>query len=229
MKILIVDDNQDLAEALRLGFKLQWPECEAFVAGSGEKALDAFVHDNPDLILLDITMPRMNGFEVLRRIREVSDVPIIMLTVRGEELDKVRALEQGADDYVTKPFSSLELMARMKAVLRRTESPGTDSSRPDFTIGELMIQFASRTVTLQGEPVKLTPTEYRLLCALAAHPNQVLSHQALLARVWGSEFLGEREFVKVYINRLRDKIENDPSRPRYILTEWGRGYRLAAP
>ncbi len=229
MKILIVDDNPDLAEALRLGFKLQWQECQTLVALEGETALRLFEDESPDIVVLDIAMPGISGFEVLRRIRQVSDVPIIMLTVRSEELDKVRALEAGADDYVTKPFGSLELMARVKAVLRRAEPPTHDSSRPAFRVEDLVIDFATRTVAVRGKTVKLTPTEYRLLCTLAASPNQVLTHQALLARVWGSEFLGEREFVKIYVKRLRDKIEDDPSRPRYIVTEWGRGYKLAIP
>ncbi|MCL4369587.1 MAG: response regulator transcription factor [Chloroflexi bacterium] len=229
MKILIVDDDPDLAEALRLGFKLQWPEWQTLVADDGKRALELFAKEHPGIIILDIAMPKMNGFEVLRRVREVSDVPVIMLTVKGEELDKVRALEQGADDYVTKPFGSMELMARVRAVLRRTETPTPDSSKPSFHAGALSIDYSSRRVTVRGKPVKLTPTEYRLLCALAASPNQVLSHQALLVRVWGSEFLGEREFVKIYVKRLRDKIEDDASRPRYILTEWGQGYRLATP
>jgi two-component system KDP operon response regulator KdpE len=229
MKILIVDDNADLLEALRLGFKIQWPECEPLVAENGTKALDLFAQENPDIVLLDINMPGVSGFEVLRRIREASDVPVIMLTVKSEELDKVRALEQGADDYVTKPFGSLELMARVKAVLRRVETPAPDAARTDFSDGHLAIQYSTRTVTVRGKPVKLTPTEYRLLCALARYPDQVLSHQALLVRVWGREYQGERDFLKVYIKRLRDKVEDDPSNPRYIITEWGRGYKLALP
>jgi two-component system KDP operon response regulator KdpE len=227
MKILIVDDNPDLREALCMGFRLQWPESLTFVAEDGKSALREFERENPDIVILDIAMPGMSGFDVLKRIRSISDVPIIMLTVKSEEMDKVRALESGADDYVTKPFGSLELMARVKAVLRRAEPPATDTARPDFRSGDLCIDYASRTVTVRSRPVKLTPTEYRLLCTLASHANQVLSHDALLVRVWGSEFRGEREFVKIYIKRLRDKIETDASQPHLILTEWGRGYKLA--
>ncbi len=229
MKILIVDDNPDLLEALRLGFRLQWPGCQVVVADHGRRALEMFDKEKPDIVILDIAMPGMSGFEVLDRLREVSDVPVIMLTVKAEELDKVRALEAGADDYVTKPFGSLELMARVKAVLRRTETPAPEAPRAAFHSGELAIDFGTRTVTVKGNPVKLTPTEYRLLCALASKPNQVLSHDTLLARVWGSEFIGEREFVKIYVKRLRDKIELDPAQPRYILTEWGRGYQFCVP
>lgn len=229
MKILIVDDNPDLVQALTVGFQLQWPECRVMAAEDGEKALSVFPQESPDIILLDISMPGMDGFEVLRRIREVSDVPVIMLTVRVEELEKVRALELGADDYVTKPFSSLELMARVRAVLRRAVVPVPEASTPPFVCGDLTITYSSGQVTVKGRPVRLTPTEYRLLCALARYPNQVLSHQALLVRVWGGEYRGETDFLKVYVKRLRDKIEEDPSKPHYILTEWGRGYKLAVP
>lgn len=229
MKILIVDDNPDLVQALKLGFKLQWPESQVVAAGDGERALAVFSEESPDIVLLDIAMPGMNGFEVLRRLRQVSDVPVVMLTVKGDEQDKVRALELGADDYVTKPFGSLELMARIKAVLRRVAVPLPEATALPFAGGDLTIDYATRIVTVRGKPVKLTPTEYKLLCALARYPNQVLSHPTLLVRVWGSEYRGESDFLKVYIKRLRDKIEEDSSSPRYILTEWGQGYRLAVP
>jgi len=229
MKILIVDDNPDLVQALKLGFKLQWPESQVVSAGDGERALGVFSEESPDIVLLDIAMPGMNGFEVLRRLRQVSDVPVVMLTVKGDEQDKVRALELGADDYVTKPFGSLELMARIKAVLRRVAVPLPEATALPFAGGDLTIDYATRIVTVRGKPVKLTPTEYKLLCALARYPNQVLSHPTLLVRVWGSEYRGESDFLKVYIKRLRDKIEEDSSSPRYILTEWGQGYRLSVP
>lgn len=228
MKILIVDDNVDLVQALSLGFKLQWPDFQVVTAESGNRALALFTLENPDIVLLDIAMPGMDGFEVLRQIRKISEVPIIMLTVRGEEQDKVRALEMGADDYVTKPFGSQELMARIRAVLRRAVVPVPEASTPPFSCGDLSIEYDSRTVRRRGERVRLTPTEYRLLCALARYPNQVLSHQALLVRVWGGEYRGEKDFLKIYIKRLRDKIEDDPPHPRYILTQWGRGYMLSA-
>ena len=229
MKILIIDDNPDLVQALKLGFKLQWPESQVTAAGDGERALVVFSEESTDIVLLDIAMPGMNGFEVLRRLRQVSDVPVVMLTVKGDEQDKVRALELGADDYVTKPFGSLELMARIKAVLRRVAVPLPEATALPFAGGDLTIDYATRIVTVRGKPVKLTPTEYKLLCALARYPNQVLSHPTLLVRVWGSEYRGESDFLKVYIKRLRDKIEKDSSSPRYILTEWGQGYRLTIP
>ena len=229
MKVLIIDDSTDLAQALTIGFKLQWPFSQVITADSGEKALAIFPTEQPDLVILDIAMPGMNGFEVLRRLRQVSDVPVIMLTVKGEELDKVRALELGADDYVTKPFGSLELMARVKAVLRRTETKPDDPSAPPLTCGDLAIDYASGKVSLRGKALKLTPTEYKLLYHLSRHPNTVISRQTLLARVWGSEYRVESDFLKVYIKRLRTKLEDDPANPRYILTEWGEGYKLACP
>jgi two-component system KDP operon response regulator KdpE len=226
MKIQVIDDNPDLAQALSLGFKLEWPECKVVAATNGDDGLTLFESETPDLVLLDIAMPGMDGFEVVRRLREISDVPVIMLTVRGEELDKVRALELGADDYITKPFGSLELMARIKALLRRAEIIHPGPSTPPFVSGDLTINYALRAVAVRGHPVKLTPTEYRLLCALAREPNHVLSHEFLLARVWGSEYRGESDFLKVYVKRLRDKIEEDPAHPRRIVTEWGQGYML---
>lgn len=229
MKIMIVDDNQELLKALTVGFKLQWPDCQVVSATAGERALAQLSAGPPDIVLLDIAMPGMDGFEVLRRIREASEVPVIMLTVRGEEYDKVRALEMGADDYVTKPFGALELIARIKAMLRRATTPMTEESMPPFEWGELSINYATRGVTMRGSPVKLTPTEFRLLCALARHPNTVITRQALLTRVWDSEYAGENDLLKVYIKRLRDKLEVEPARPRYILTEWGHGYRLSVP
>lgn len=229
MKILIVDDNYELVKALTTGFKLQWPDCEVAGAANGQRALALLSSESPDIVLLDVSMPGMDGFEVLRRIRDVSEVPVIMLTVRGEEYDKVRALEMGADDYVTKPFGSLELIARVKAMLRRASLPAPEETAAPFTRCGLTIDYGTRSVSLHGAPVKLTPTEYRLLCALARHPNTLLSRQALLSRVWGSEYLGENDLLKVYIKRLRDKLEIEPAHPRLILTEWGRGYMLSAP
>ena len=226
MKILIADDNADLVESLTLGFRLQWAECQVVAAGTGTAAVALFQAEHPDVILLDIGLPEMDGFEVLKRIREESDVPILMLTVRSEELDKVKALELGADDYIMKPFSSLELLARIKAVLRRAEATMPAPATPAFVSSTLTIHYDSRKVIVHGQPVKLTPTEYKLLCALARYPDQVVSREALLARVWGSEYRGETDFLKVYIRRLRTKIEENQAKPQIILTERGMGYRL---
>jgi len=232
MKILVVDDDPYLLDALKLGLELQWPGCEVVGARDGGSALVLCSSEHPDIVLLDIMMPDVDGFEVLRALRRSSEVPVIMLSVRREEQDKVRALELGADDYIPKPFGSQELMARIKAVLRRSglpvpgAAPSSEAAPSTFTSGDLSIDYDSRRVMLAGRPVQLTPTEYRLLYTLARSANRVLSRQALLARVWGAEHRGDSDFLKTYIRRLRGKIEQDPSAPHYILTERGQGYRL---
>ena len=227
MKILIVDDDDDLLEAVGLGMQLQWQGADVVTAADGEAGLEAFFEHAPDVVLLDVGLPRLDGFEVLRRIREVSDTPVLMLTARGEELDKVRGLEIGADDYVTKPFSPLELLARIKAVLRRADLPPPVRAMPSFVAGDLAVNFDSREVTKRGEPIALTALEYRLLYHLVRNAGHVLPREALLARVWGDEYRDQSDYLKVYISRLRSKLEDDPDRPRYIVTERGLGYRFA--
>ena len=229
MKLLVVDDDRNIVEAVTLGFQLQWQECEVITAYDGEKGLDLFFEEQPDVVILDVALPEMNGFEVLRRIRQVSDVPVLMLTAKGDEMDKVKGLELGADDYITKPFSHLELFARIKAVLRRAELPPPISAAPSFSVGELAINFESRTVTLRGRPIKLTPTEYNLLYHLVRNAGRVLAHETLLAKVWGDEYRNDVDYLKVYVSRLRNKLEDNPDRPRYILTERGLGYRFSRP
>ena len=173
-------------------------------------------------------MPRKNGFEVLQEIRRVSDVPVIMLTARGEEIDQVRGLELGADDYVVKPFSHLALLARIKAVLRRAELPPPAQALPDFVAGDLAINFQNQQVTVGGEPVKLTPVEYKLLYHLVRNAGRLMPHQALLDRVWGADYGATEHYLKVFISRLRAKLER-PGRARYIETERGLGYRFVRP
>jgi two-component system KDP operon response regulator KdpE len=232
MKILIVDDDHDLLEALGLGLQLQWPGIDVVTASDGESALDRFFNDLPDVVLLDVGLPRLDGFEVLRRIRQVSDTPVLMLTARGEELDKVRGLEIGADDYVTKPFSPLELLARIKAVLRRTDLPPPARAAASFRSGDLTVNFDSQEVRKGDQAVSLSAIEYRLLYQLVRNAGHIVPRETLLARVWGDEYRDQTDYLKVYINRLRAKIESDPERPRLILTERGLGYRFtrsAAP
>ena len=229
MKLLVVDDDKNIVEAVTLSFQLQWQECEVLTANDGEKGLDLFFEEQPDVVILDVSLPEMNGFDVLRRIRQVSDVPVLMLTAKAEEMDKVKGLELGADDYITKPFSHLELFARIKAVLRRAELPPPISAAPSFTFGDLAVNFDSRTITLNGRPIKLTPTEYNLLYHLVRNAGRVLSHETLLAKVWGDEYRNDVDYLKVYVSRLRNKLEDDPERPHYILTERGLGYRFARP
>src|SRR5262245_26056547 len=174
MKILIADDDERVRDALQIGIGLQWQDATVLAATDGEAALELFFNEEPDIVLLDVMMPRMNGFEVLKAIRQVSDVPVIMLTARGDDVDQVRGLELGADDYVAKPFSHLALMARIKAALRRAEMPPPIEALPDFQAGEISIHFQNHEVTLAGKPVKLTPVEYKLLYHLVRNAGHLL-------------------------------------------------------
>lgn len=228
-RILVVDDEPDVIEALRIGFELQWREIDVLGAGDGPAALDLIEHEHPDIVLLDIGLPGMDGFEVLRNVRTFSDVPVVMLTARDDAIDKVKGLELGADDYVTKPFDHLELMARIRAVLRRLDMPGPATRAPSFRSGELEVDFARQEVRLAGKPVDLTPTEYKLLYHLVRNAGHVLQHGTLLAKIWGREYIDEVDYLRVYIRRLRDKLGDDPDAPRYIRTERGLGYRFVAP
>ena len=228
MKILVVDDDPQILDALTVGLQLQWPECEVIAARDGEEGLDVFYEREPNVVVLDVNMPRKNGFEVLQAIRRVSDVPVLMLTARGEETAQVRGLELGADDYLIKPFSHLVLLARIRAVLRRAEMPPPAEALPDFVAGPLGINFQDHRVTVDGAPVKLTPVEYKLLYHLTRNVGRVMPHQALLDRVWGADYLASTEYLKVFISRLRAKLER-PGGPKYIETERGLGYRFVRP
>lgn len=225
MKVLIIDDEPDVVEALSLAFKLQWRSWEVLTALEGESGLRVFASESPDVVVLDISMPGMDGYEVLRHIREISDAPVLMLTVKSDEMDKVKALELGADDYITKPFGTLELMARIRAILRRAENPPT-ASHPIIKCGDLSMDFSSREVLSKGQPVKLTPIEYNLLFHLVRNAGRVLPHKALINKVWGHENGADLISLKVYVRRLRQKVEKDASNPAYILTERGIGYRF---
>lgn len=229
MRILVVDDEPDVVESVRLGFTLQWREVDVLGAPTGEAALDVVEREHPDIVLLDVGLPDTDGFEVLRGIRAFSDVPVVMLTARDDAMDKVKGLELGADDYVTKPFNHLELMARVKAVLRRLEMPAPSSRAPSFRSGDLEVDFAKQEARLRGARVELTPTEYKLLYHLVRNAGHVLQHGTLLAKVWGREYVDEVDYIRVYVRRLRDKLGDDPEAPRYIRTERGLGYRFIGP
>ena len=229
MRVLIVDDEPDVIESVRLGFTLQWREVDVLGAPTGEAGLDAIEREHPDIVLLDVGLPDIDGFEVLRQLRAFSDVPVVMLTARDDSMDKVKGLELGADDYVTKPFNHLELLARVKSVLRRLEMPAPTSRAPSFRSGELEVDFARQEARLHGEPLDLTPTEYKLLYHLVRNAGHVLSHGTLLAKVWGREYVDEVDYIRVYVRRLRDKLGDPPDDPRYIRTERGLGYRFIAP
>lgn len=227
MKILVMDDDPQILEALTIGFQLQWQDAQVIAASTGDAGLRAFDTHDPDIVVLDITMPDTSGFTVLETIRRVSDVPIIILTARGDEIDQVRGLELGADDYVVKPFSHLALVARIKAVLRRAELPPPLHAMPDFTSGALTIRFQDQQVMLNGQLVTLTPVEYKLLYHLVRNAGRLMLHQALLDRIWGAEHGATTDHLKVFISRLRAKLEKDGQ--RYIETERGLGYRFVRP
>lgn len=223
-RILVVDDEERMVRFIRLN--LEYDGFRVIEAFNGTQAINKVRASLPDLILLDIMMPDIDGFEVLRTIREVSTVPVIMLTAKGEEDDRVRGLELGADDYITKPFSPRELVSRVRAVLRRTES-STVSTHEIIQVDErLKLDFDRREIWVNGELVQLRPTEYRLLYHLVQNAGWVISHDQLLAKVWGYEYQDEPHYVRLYINYLRKKLEEDPANPKYILTERGVGYRF---
>ncbi|OQY31137.1 MAG: DNA-binding response regulator [Anaerolineaceae bacterium 4572_5.2] len=223
-KILIVDDEERMVRFIRLNLEHDgFLVSEAF---NGKQAIQQLRDAAPDLILLDVMMPDLDGFEVLQMIREISKVPILMLTAKGEEDDRVRGLELGADDYITKPFSPREMVSRVKAVLRRTEGESGSMHGLIEVDERLKIDFDRREIWLEGKIVKLRPTEYRLLYHLVQNAGWVISHDQLLAKVWGYEYRDEPHYVRLYINYLRKKLEADPSNPKYILTERGVGYRF---
>jgi two-component system KDP operon response regulator KdpE len=223
-RILVVDDEERMVRFIRLN--LEHDGFQVSEAFNGKQAIQRLRDVNPDLILLDVMMPDLNGFEVLEMVREISNVPVIMLTAKGEENDRVRGLEKGADDYVTKPFSPRELVSRVRAVLRRTDG-ATGAMHGLIEIDErLKIDFDRREVWLEGKIVNLRPTEYRLLFHLVQNAGWVVSHDQLLAKVWGYEYRDEPHYVRLYINYLRQKLEKDPATPQYILTERGVGYRF---
>jgi two-component system, OmpR family, KDP operon response regulator KdpE len=226
MKLLVVDDAAEVIEAVTVSCMLQWRETDVLGARDGETALDLIEQEQPDLVLLDINMPGLDGYETLRQLRAFSDVPVIMLTARDSTLDKVKGLELGADDYVTKPFDHLELLARVRALLRHLAMPQPVSRTPPFQCGDLTIDYAAQEVRRQGALVPLTATEYKLLYHLARNAGRVLRHETLLAKVWGREYVEELDYLRVYIRRLRRKLEETPEQPRYLLTERGLGYRL---
>ena len=224
--ILLVDDEPRLTTMMRMN--LETDGLRVHVAASGREALDALREEMPDLILLDVMMPNMDGFETLRRIRLASHVPVIMLTAMNEENDRIRGLELGADDYVNKPFNYREVLSRIRAVLRRHYLPAPATMGLITVDDRLTIDFQKREVLINGERVNLRPTEYRLLYHLVQRAGYVVNHNDLLARVWGPEYHDETHYLRLYVTYLRQKIERDPANPVYILTERGVGYRFAA-
>jgi DNA-binding response OmpR family regulator len=227
--ILTADDDPQLLRLITRTLQLEG--YEVLSASDGQQALSLIEHKIPDAVLLDVMMPKMDGFTVCQRVREFSLVPIIIVTARGQDLDKIRGLDLGADDYLTKPFSVDELLARVRAVLRRAQfslQNSPQSTHPIATIGNITIDFPQHLVKKNGQEVILTPTEYRILSYLAQNVGRVITQDLLLEHVWGSEYVGESHMLQVNINRLRRKLEVDSTRPRLILTKVGIGYYIPA-
>lgn len=225
--ILAVDDEPRVLKLLKAN--LESSGYKVLTAADGEEAIELVERQLPNLVILDLMLPKVDGYAACSRIREFSSVPIIMLTARSAQVDLIHGFEVGADDYLTKPFSVTELLMRVQAVLRRSAWPEEIVSRQGFRTGPIEIDFAQHRVTVDGEPVKLTPTEYRLLTYLAMNANRVILHRELLRAVWGPEYGDETEYLRVYMRYLRQKLEPEPSNPRFLLTQPGAGYMLYQP
>jgi two-component system, OmpR family, KDP operon response regulator KdpE len=221
-RILVVDDEQEITFVLRSGLTKHGYDVR--VAGDGEAALDLFHAWTPDLVITDLAMPNMSGLKLCQRLRETSAVPIIILSVKGDEATKIEALDAGADDYLTKPFGMGELLARVRATLRR--SPAASPEATTIEQGDFVVDLESRAVQVDGKEIRLSPKEFDLLVFFIRNSGKVLTHRKLLAKIWGGNYTDQTEYLRVFIRHLRKKIENDPAKPRYILTEPWVGYRF---
>ena len=228
MKVVVIDDSPEIIEVVSLCFQLRWSGANVVSAATGAKGLELIEAESPDLVILDIGLPDMDGFQVLREIRRFSQVPVIMLTVRGEDTDVARGLELGADDYVTKPFSHIELMARVQAVLRRVQGLPVTEERP-FVSGKLSVDFASNEVRIDGKLVKLTSTESKLLYYLIKNEGRLLSHENLLRKIWGETYVDAKDLLRVHIQHLRQKLGDSVELSSTIVTEHGMGYKFVRP
>ena len=227
MKVLLIDDDDEILDAVTVGFHFEWRDCTVLVARSGQEGLQIFFEDPPDIVVLDLTMPDLNGFDVLQEIRRVSDVPVVILSARQTEAHHVRGLDLGADEYVIKPFSILTLLAHIRAVLRRTDAhQATGRGSSLMTFGELRVDLREQQVWMGANPVPLTPAEFRLLYHLVRNPNRVMTNHLLCERVWGSEWEATANDLKALVHRLRAKLGDNPRKPRYIETQRGMGYRF---
>ncbi|MCR5502581.1 MAG: response regulator transcription factor [Lachnospiraceae bacterium] len=224
-KILVVDDEKLIVKGLK--FSLEQDDMEVECAYDGDTALNMIRENEYDLVLLDVMLPQMTGFEVCRAVREFSDVPVIMLTAKSEDMDKILGLDYGADDYITKPFNILEVKARMKAIMRRRKSIKKEAEPSVTESGDLRLFPDSRRVFVKGREINLTVREYELLELLVSNPNRIYSRDSLLKLIWGSDYPGDARTVDVHVRRLREKIEENPSDPEYVLTRWGAGYYYA--
>ncbi|HUV44651.1 MAG TPA: response regulator transcription factor [Dehalococcoidales bacterium] len=229
MKVVVVDDAPDIVEVVSLCFQLRWSGAEVLPANDGTSGLQLIEVESPDIVILDINLPDIDGFQVIRELRRFSQVPVIMLTVKGEDVDIARGLELGADDYMVKPFSHIELLARVDAVLRRSRgAPVTSEERP-YIAGKLSVDFASNEVKIDGQPVKLTSTEMKLLRQLIRNEGRLLTHENLLAKVWGEGYQDTRDLLRVHIQHLRQKLGDNMNSPTIIVTEHGMGYKFVRP
>ena len=223
-RILVVDDEAQIRRSLQVNLERRGYTVET--AADGEEAMRRFTNRRPDILILDLVMPRVDGVEVVRQVRGSSAVPIIVLSVLGDEQHKVEALETGADDYMTKPFGTEELLARIRSLLRR--AAGAKNASPVFVSGGLSVNFDRREVVVDGQSVKLTPLEYDLLNYMIQHADKVLTHRMLLQEVWGQAYIDEAQYLRVIVGRLRKKLEKNPTRPRFIVTDPGVGYRFCS-
>ena len=229
MKVLVIEDDPGIIEVVSLCFQLRWSGTTVVSAPNGRKGIELVESESPEVVILDIGLPDIDGYQVLKEIRRFSDVPVLMLTVRGEDTDVARGLELGADDYITKPFSHIELIARVQAVLRRAQGIAvTDDERP-FAAGKLSVDFARNEVLINGESVKLTSTERKLLYYLIRNEGRILSHESLLTKVWGDTYVDARDLLRVHIQHLRQKLEDSAESPSIIVTEHGIGYKFIRP
>ena len=229
MKVVVIEDSSEIIEVVSLCFQLRWNGTEVIPANGGGKGLEFIEAENPDLVILDIGLPDTDGFQVLREIRRFSQVPVIILTVKSEDTDVARGLELGADDYITKPFSHIELIARVQAVLRRARGLSVATEEPPFVSGKLRVDFVRNEIKVDEKPVKLTSTEYKLLYHLIKNEGRLLSHENLLARACGDAYRDARDLLRVHIQHLRQKLGDSVESPSIIVTEHGMGYKFLRP
>jgi two-component system response regulator VicR len=229
LKVVVIDDSPEIIEVVSLCFQLRWSNSDLSSASTGSEGLELVEAESPDIVILDIGLPDMEGFEVLKEIRRFSQVPVIMLTVRAEDTDVARSLEMGADDYITKPFSHIELVARVQAVLRRSQGTAVSSGERPFSGGKLFIDFTGNEVKVDGKSVKLTSTELKLLYLLVRNEGRLVTHEGLLSKVWGETYSDARDLLRVHIQHLRQKLDDSVESPHIIVTEHGMGYKFIRP
>ena len=229
MKVLVIEDDPGIVEVVSLCFQLRWSGTSLVSAANGTKGLELVETESPDVVILDIGLPDIDGYQVLREIRRFSDVPVLMLTVRGEDTNIAKGLELGADDYITKPFSHIELIARVQAVLRRVQGVSVTDENQLFSSGKLAVDFARNEILLDKKPIKLTSTERKLLYYLIRNEGRILSHESLLAKIWGETYIDARDLLRVHIQHLRQKLGDSTESPSIIVTEHGMGYKFVRP